>query len=106
MRSLSANSKATGLKINSQRTRLHRLNTTNNQKGRVYDRDINDVESFVYLGAHFSSFGGMEDDIKGRLDKVRAAYSKLEKVWKNSQFTTKKNNATNNVISVLLHDPK
>ena len=107
VRSLSANSKATGLKINSGKTKLFRLNTTNNEKVQVDDRDIDDVESFVCLGANVSSSGGMEDDIKAKLSKARAAYpySKPEKVQKNSQFTTKNKIRIfkSNVISVLLY---
>ena len=92
VRSLSTNSKATGLKIYSEKTKLLRLNTTNNEEVQVDDRDIDDVESFVYLVAHVSSCGGTEDDIKVRLGKARAAYSKLEKIWKNSHFTIKNKN--------------
>ena len=43
--------------------------------------------SFVYLGAHISKSEGTEEDIKARLGKATAAYSKLDKIWKNSQFT-------------------
>ena len=70
---------ATRLKINSRKTKLLRLNTTNNEKVEVDDRYIDDVESFVYLGVHVSSSGGTEDGIciKARLGKARAAYRKL-----------------------------
>ena len=67
------------MKINSEKTKLLRLNTTNNEKVKVDDRDIDDVESFVYLGAHVSSSGGTEDGIKARLGKARAA---LTANWK------------------------
>ena len=104
VRSLSTNSKATGLKINSEKTKLLRLNTNNNEKVQGDDRDIDDVESFVCLGAHVSSAGGTEDDIKARLGEASAAYSKLEKIW-NSQFTTKNEIKIfkSNVISLLLY---
>ena len=49
---LSTNSKTTGLKINSEKTKLFRLNTTSNEHVQVDEHDIEDVESFVYLGAH------------------------------------------------------
>ena len=88
MRSLNTNSKATGLKINSEKTKLLRLNTTNNKKAQVDDQDIDDVESFVYLGAHVSTSGGTEDGIKARLGKSRDPYSKLGKISKNSQLTS------------------
>ena len=72
MRSPYANSKAIQLKINSEKTKLLRLNTTNNGKVQVDDRDIDDVESFVYLGGHVNSSGSTEDGIKARLRKARA----------------------------------
>ena len=86
---LSTNSKTTGLKINSEKTKLLRLNTTSNENVQVDEHDIEDVESFMYLGAYISKSGGTEEDIKARLMKARAAYSKLDKIWKNSQFTYK-----------------
>ena len=47
------------------------------------------VESFVYLGAHGSTSAGTEDDIKARLGKARAMYSKLGEIWKNNELTSK-----------------
>ena len=96
MRNLNINSKATGLKINSEKTKLLRLNTTNNEKVQVDDQDIDDVESFVYLGALVST-SGTEDDIKARLGKARTTYSKLGTIWKNSQLTSK------NKIKIFQH---
>ena len=104
VKNLSTNSKTTGLKINSEKTKLLRLNTTSNENVQVDDHDIEDVESFVYLCAYISKSGGTEEDIKARLGKARAAYSKLNNIWKNSQFTykTKIKIFKANVISVLL----
>ena len=86
VRSLSTNSKGIGLKINSEKTKLLRLNTSNTEKVQVDGQDIEEVQSFVYLGANVSNEGGTENDIKARLGKARAAYNKLDKFW-NSQFT-------------------
>lgn len=103
--SLSNNSKATGLRINSAKTKLLRINTANDEKVQVDDHDIEEVERFVYLGAHVSTSGGTEDDIQARLGKARVAYNKLGKIWKNSQFTCKNKIKIfkSNVISVLLY---
>ena len=62
----------------------------------------------MYLGAYISKSGGTEEDIKARLGKARAAYSKLDKIWKNSQFTykTKIKISKSYVISVLLYGCK
>ena len=46
-RSHRTNSKGTGLKINSQKTRLLRLNTPNIEKVHVVGQDTEGVESFV-----------------------------------------------------------
>ena len=107
-RSFNVNSKATGLKINSEKTKLLTLNTTINEKVQVGDHVIDDVENFVYLGARVSTSGGTEDDIKARLGEARAAYSKLGKNWKNSQLTSKNmiKIFKSNVILVLLYGCK
>ena len=105
VRSLSTNSKGIGLKINAEKTKLLRLNTSNTEKVQIDGQDIEEVESFVYLSANVSNEGGTEDDIKARLGKARLAYNKLDKFWKNSQFTirTKVNVFKSSVISVLLY---
>ena len=102
---LSTTSMTTGLKINSEKTKLLRLNTTSNENVQIDEHDIEDVESFVYLGAYISKSGGTEEDIKARLGKARAVYSKLDKIWKNSKFTykTKIKIFKSNVLSVLLY---
>ena len=66
---LSTNSKTTGLKINSEKTKLLRLNTTSNKNVQVDEHDIEGVESFMYLGAYISKSGGIEEDIKARESK-------------------------------------
>jgi len=52
VKNLSTDSKTTGLKINSGKTKLIRLNTTSNENVQVDDHDIEDVDSSVYLGAY------------------------------------------------------
>ena len=74
VRSLSTNSKGIELKINAEKTKLLRLNTSNTEKVQVDGQDIEEVESFVYLGANLSNEGGTEGDIKARLGKARVAY--------------------------------
>ena len=43
----------------------------------VDGRDLEDVESSVYLGANVCTSGGAEEDNRARLGKARAAYDKL-----------------------------
>lgn len=60
-----------------------------NENVQIDEYDIEDVESFVYLGVYISKLGGIEEDIKVRLGKVRVVYSKLDKIWKSSKFIYK-----------------
>ena len=58
--SISTNSKATGLKINSKKTKLFRLSTTSNETVQVDEQDIKDIE-FCVLGCkhqHVRGHGG------------------------------------------------
>ena len=66
---LTINSKAAGLKINSKKTKLLNLNTTSNETVQVDKQDIEDVESFVYLGAHIRMSGAWR---RTRLGKARS----------------------------------
>ena len=47
---LSSNSKSTGLKINSEKSKFLRLNTTSNENVQVDEQDIEDVEMLCVLG--------------------------------------------------------
>ena len=49
------------------------LNAASEEK--VIDgEELEDVDSFVYLGAKVSTAGGADDDITSRLCKVRAVF--------------------------------
>ena len=71
---------STKCQIQQKVTKLLRLNTTSNENVQIDEHDIEDVESFVYLGAYISKSRGTEEGIKARLGKARAAYSKLDKI--------------------------
>ena len=49
--------------------------------------------------------GGSEEDIKSRLGKARAAFSKLRNIWKSSELklTTKLKIFKSNVVAVVLY---
>ena len=50
----------------------------------VSGEELEDVDSFVYLGAKVSTASGPDDDITSRLGKARAVSGKLTGVWKSS----------------------
>ena len=70
---LSNASKGTGLKINITETKVTRFNAASEEKLTVNGEELEDVYSFVHLGAKVSTAGGADDDINSRLCKVSAS---------------------------------
>ena len=53
----------------------------------VNGEELEDVDSFVYLGTKVSTAGGADDDINSKLCKARAVSGKLSGVWKSSTLS-------------------
>ena len=102
---LSNASKGAGLKININKTKVMRFNAASEEKVIVNGEELEDVDSFVYVGAKVSTAGGADDDITSRLCKARAVFGKLSGVWKSSILSksTKIRLFKSNVIAVLLY---
>ena len=79
---LSNASKGTGLKINITKTKVMRFNPASEEKVIVNGGELEDVDSFVHLGAKVSTAGGADDYITSRLCKARSVFGKLWGVWK------------------------
>ncbi|KAL9979755.1 hypothetical protein ACROYT_G017464 [Oculina patagonica] len=75
---------------------------------RIDGQQVEDVDTFDYLGARITKHRGAEDDIKSRLGQARGAFNKVVKIWKNGQLSknTKIRIVDSNVIAhiaVLLY---
>jgi len=66
-----------GLHINITKMRGMRVNTSNAQKFRLEETEIEKVESFVYLGSVVSESGGTEEDVAIRIKKANGAFVQL-----------------------------
>ena len=80
----------------------------NNPAGRkvqVDGEELEEVSKFVYLGGTVTQEGGSDEDIKSRLGKARAAFSKLGNIQRGSQLKmkTKLKIFKSNVVAVLLY---
>ena len=102
---LSYAGKGTGLKIYIAKTKVIRLNAVSEEKVMVNGEELEDADSFVYLGAKVITAGGTDDDITSRLGKARAVFGKLTGVWKSSILnkSTKIRIFKSNVIAVSLY---
>ena len=65
-----------GLKINIDKTKVLRYNPGRLDPLTIRERNVEDVESFVYLGAKVDKQGGAAGDIRARIGKARAAFNK------------------------------
>ena len=102
---LNRNGKGTGLKISTKKTKVMRINVNNNNAVVTDGQEVEDVETFDYLGARITKHGGAENDIKNRLGKATGAFNKLAKIWLSGQLSkiTKIRIFKSNVIAVLLY---
>ena len=95
----------TGLKINTKKTELMKINTTANTPVTVAGNPIKEVESFVYLGSVVDKQGGTDRDVAARIGKARGAFVMLKNIWasKAIRTRTKLRIFNSNVKSVLLY---
>ena len=102
---LGRNSEGTGLKININKTKMLRLNARRQDPIKINGTDVEDTDSFVYLGAIVNNVGGAEQDIRSRLGKARSVFHRLSKVWRTGEFRreTKLRIFKSNIIAVLLY---
>ena len=97
--------KYTGLNINVKKTKALRVNCKVNTPLKIGDEDVEDVNQFTYLGAILDKTGGTAQDIHRRLGLARAAFAKLQPIWRASRYSkrTKVKIFTSNVTAILLY---
>ena len=69
------------------------------------NENIEDVESFVYLGSKVTKDVGTAQDVVQRIQKANGAFVQLYPVWRNNKISirTKLRNFRSNVKAVLLY---
>ena len=102
---LTQEAEKTGLKINIQKTKLLKVNSTQQAKVQLKGKDIEEDNKFTYLGSVVTDKGGTNEDVKNRIGKARHAFSTLKTVWNTQSFSTlnKIRIFNTNVKSVLLY---
>mgnify|MGYP002637338025 FL=1 len=81
---LQENASKIGLKINSSKTKVMRMNTTNNNPVKLNEKDLEDVDTFTYLGGIVTTKGGCDNDMDNRLKKAKGQFSRLRKIRRSS----------------------
>ena len=78
-----------GLKINSKRSKVMRINARNDKRIKVNDEQVDDVEEFLYLDALLDKEGGATKDIQQKLSKARQTFYRLRRIWNSSEISRK-----------------
>lgn len=95
-----------GLRVNVGKSKLMRLNLPGSfQPLRIGDEDIEEVESFCYLGCIIANDGGAKMCVDNRILKARQAFGMLKRVWASPMMSRdlKLRFFWSNVMSVLLY---
>ena len=82
---LNKHSKAIRMKTSIKKTKLVTFNAKDQTPVSIDGKDVEDVDSFTYLGSIVNKTGGAEQDITARVGKARSSFDKLTKIWKSSQ---------------------
>ena len=80
--------KKIGLKISTKKTKTLRIHTEENDKIYWNGDELEDVDSFVYLGAVLDKHGGSDADMSARIFKAQGVFKNLGKVW-NSRYISR-----------------
>jgi len=74
---LEAVSSKLGLNINTEKTKIMRMNNKLIERITINHHDIEEVTSFMYLGSVINITGGTDEDVLSRIGKARSAFNTL-----------------------------
>jgi hypothetical protein len=102
---LEDNAAKVGLKLNAQKCKVMKANSKSEDKLKVGESEVEEVESFTYLGASVTKDGGGTADIKKRVALASAQFKRLSNIWQASDISkkTKTSLFKSLVLSVLLY---
>ena len=94
-----------GLNINTDKTKLMKINARLDQQLTIDNNSIEEVQEFVYLGSKITTDVNSEMDVLHRLSKARGAFAILRNIWKSTTISTKTKLKIfkSNVLGVLLY---
>ena len=102
---LAAISSRVGLNIHKCKTKILKVNAVSMEPVKLEGNEIDEVETFTYLGSIIDKHGGTDADVKARIGKARGAFIQLKNIWSSKVLSlhTKIRLFNSNVKSVLLY---
>ena len=77
-----------GLNINTDKTKLMKINARSDQQATIDNKNIEQVQEFVYLDSKITIDVNSETDVLHRLSKARGAFGVLRNMWRSSRIGT------------------
>ena len=78
-----------GLKIHEGKTKILKINTKSEDPVTLHGSELEEVESFTYLGSIIDKQGGTDADVRTRIGKARTAYLQLKNIWSSKVISTR-----------------
>jgi hypothetical protein len=82
MSKLQEDAKNVGLRINAVKTRELRINSSVEAKLTLKGTDLEQGNSFLFLGSIVTKTGGAEEDVKRRIRQAKGTFIQSHPVWK------------------------
>ena len=104
--SLASHASQVGLHIHPNKTKILKINASSREVVKLGDNNnLEEVETFTYLGSVINQQGGTDADVKTRIGKARASFRALKNIWRSNLITsrTKIRLFNSNIKSVLLY---
>ena len=94
-----------GLKINTRKTEIMKIRSSDNQRVIIDNTELKEVEKFTYLGCEIRQDGNIRNEVGIRVGKAGSAFRTLNKVWnaQNISLSTKLKLFSSIVISILIY---
>ena len=86
---LEDNAAKVGLKMNSKKCQVMKVNSKSKEKLNVKGNNVEEVDSFIYLGASVTKDGGGTADIKRRIALASAQFKRLSNIWRAGDISSK-----------------
>jgi hypothetical protein len=77
-----------GLRPNESKTKVMKINAKRKKPIKIKDTNLEEVEEFTYLGSIVNIEGGVDADVKNRINKARIIFNILGKAWSAKNIST------------------
>ena len=79
--SLASHASQVGLHIHLNKTKILKINASSREAVKLGDNNLEEIETFTYLGSVINQQGGTDADVKTRIGKARASFLALKNIW-------------------------